>query len=147
MRVGAQQRRIQTSFPSRGARQTLFTGTRKAGIPQQNNKRWTCAGPSGLAAPAQQPLDWSSDSCRCDRPCLVPGLPALSALRQRARERALTSAAPRGNNGDTPQCDSRRQEQTQTQELSIPPLRQTCRGLRMWRRNSLSLCLRFINMS
>lgn len=81
LRVSVQQRLIKTAFQSQGARQTLFTGTRKPGIPQQNNKRWTCACPSGLGAPAQQPLDWSSDFCWCDWLCLVPGL--LLSLSQR----------------------------------------------------------------
>ena len=50
----------------------------------------------------------------------------------RASERAaLTSGACYGNNGDAPQGDSGRQEQAQTQEPSILPVRQTCRGLRI----------------
>lgn len=76
--------------------------------------------------------------------------PALSRLsapgRKVERERAwaregaaLTSGARCGNNGDAPHSDSGRQEQAQTQEPSILPLRQTCRGLRIWGRNCLWL--------
>lgn len=92
-------------------------------------------------------LTAAGGSCWCERLRWVGAWPpcSLSAGTRRARERAPTSGTPGGNNGDAPQCDSRRQEQTQTQELSILPLRQTCRGLRIWRRNRLSVSLRFIN--
>lgn len=109
----------------------------------------------GNGAPAQQPVVlnvslirlgvtssvWSLASCTLPAP-----LPLLGSEVGRERERAqagegaaLTSGARIGNNGDVPQGDSGRQEQAQTQEPSILPLRQTCRGLRIWRRNCLSL--------
>lgn len=140
LRVSVQQRLIKAAFQPQGARQTLFIGLRKTWNRTTKGGRvhvrvgWVLRLSSHLTGAV------ISAGVSGSAWCLV------SALRQRVREQALTSGTPRGNNGDAPQCDSRRQEQTQTQELSILPLRQTCRGLRMWRRNSLSLCLRFINM-
>lgn len=118
-----------------------------------------CTLPSAPPPPlARQPRP---PPARCDRPCSEPGLllslcpsspPCLprAARSEGEREREpgwgggqpLTSGTRCGNSGDAPRCDSGRQEQAQTQEPSVLPRRQRCRGLRVWRRSCLRLLLR-----
>lgn len=136
---------------------TVFT--RKPGIPLLNNKTWTCACASELClfvclcVCTSVCLHVSNSACTLTASlihlgatssvwsrtsCILPAcLPMLGREVERGSSPDLRSSLRK--QWRRASGDSGRQEQAQTQEPSILPVRQTCRALRIWRRNCLSL--------